>query len=261
MLEISSKDNPKIKLYQKLSESKKHRRETGMFTLEGLRLIKDAVSENAVLHCAFITESCIAKHSEMLYFLPEYLSDKIHIITDEIAKKLSDTENSQGMFAICNTLDNYNFSDKIKNGNKFILLDNLQDPGNIGTIIRTADAVGIDAIITVSCCDIYNPKVIRSTMGSLFRMPIFDMPLDDAFLHFNNDNITSFAAVIDNDAISLDNCDFGEKAVVCIGNEGNGLSENTIKLCTHKLTIKMHGNINSLNAAMAAGIIMWELAK
>ncbi len=261
MLEISSKDNPKIKLYQKLSENKKYRRETGLFTLEGLRLIKDAVLENAVLHCAFITEECYAKHGETLYFLPEYLSDKTYIISDEIGKKMSDTESSQGMFAICNIPSDLNFSDKIKSRCKLLLLDNLQDPGNIGTIIRTADAVGVDAIITVNCCDIYNPKVIRSTMGSLFRMPVFNFTRDMVFDLFLENDITSYAAVIDSDSISLTDCKFPDKCAVVIGNEGNGLSSETVDMCTHKLTIEMHGNVNSLNAAMAAGIIMWELVK
>lgn len=261
MNEINSKDNPNIKLYRKLSSNKKYRKEYGMFTLEGLRLIEDAVSENAELHCVFITASAYAKHGEALDFLSDGLSGKTYIIPDNLGFSMSDTEETQGIFAICKALDNTVFSDKIVSGGKYILLHGIQDPGNMGTIIRTADAFGLNAVITVSCCDIYAPKVIRSTMGSIFRVPIYDTDINNAFECFKVHNIITYAAVAENEALSLKDCDFKKGCAVLIGNEGNGLPCDVVSLCDKKLTIQMSGSVNSLNAAMAAGVIMWELIK
>lgn len=261
---ITSKDNVNIKLYQKLVSNKKTRNERNMFVLEGLRICLDAVKENLELYCVFITELAIEKYSEALNFLVENISsEKIFYISNELGDKLSDTKSSQGIFAIMNKLDKNLNADTIISNGKYIVLNNLQDPGNIGTILRTADAVGIDGvIITNDCCDIYNPKVIRSTMGSLFRIKLWDeCQIDEVLNAFVEKEITTFAAVIDKNATSLVECDFSKGSAVIIGNEGNGLPINISNKCDKKLTIKMNGNINSLNAAMATGIIMWEMTK
>ena len=255
---ITSKDNPNIKLFRKLTESKKCRRETGMFTLEGIRLISDAVKENAELHSVFVTESFLEKQGEALNF-PSGVS--LFVIPDELGKSISDTSSAQGVLAVCKAIEKPHFSQIIKRGGKYLLLCNLQDPGNLGTIIRTADAVGLDGVFLSECCELYNPKVIRSTMGSLFRMNVSEVVFEEIFPLFEQRGVPSYAAVIDRDAVSLTDCDFSEGGVVLIGNEGNGLPENIAGVCQKKLTIKMNGNINSLNAAMAAGIIMWELVK
>ena len=131
----------------------------------------------------------------------------------------------------------------------------------MGTIIRTADAIGIDGIICTGCCDIYNPKTVRSTMGSLMRTNISVCSEDDAFTALHEAKILTCAAVVDSSAVSLTECDFSKGAAVFIGNEGNGLSPETADRCDIKMTIRMHGRANSLNAAMAAGIIMWEIGK
>jgi len=261
---ITSKDNANVKLFKKLLATKKARDEHNMFILEGLRLITDAIMENLELHCVFISEDFSQKYSEALNLLLEKnIGDKIFYISNEISDKLSDTINPQGIFAICKKLDKIFSADTIINNGKYIILNNLQDPGNIGTIIRTADAVGLNGIIlTGNCCDIYNPKVIRSTMGSIFRMNLWaDCEINEIISTFKGKGITSYSAVLDSDAISLTDCDFSNGGVVVIGNEGNGLSLETTNLCDEKLTIKMTGNINSLNAGMATGIIMWEMFK
>lgn len=261
MQEITSKDNPNIRLYQKLLSGKKYRRENGMFTLEGVRLVSDAISENAELHSVFVTENCLerlSQHGEALNFQDR---ERVFLISDELADKMSATENSQGIFAICRTLDKPLFSDTIKNGGKYLLLHSLQDPGNLGTVIRTADAVGVDAVFLADCCDLYNPKVVRSTMGSLFRLNVSEVKFDEVFPLFEKRGVPTFAAVIDPDAVSLTECDFSKGGAVLIGNEGNGLPREVSSMCSERVTIKMQGNVNSLNAAMAAGIIMWELMK
>lgn len=255
---ITSKDNPNIKFFRKLTESKKFRRETGMFTLEGARLISDALDEFAELSCVFVTESFSRYQGEALYF-PEGTS--LFYISDELGKSISDTSSTQGIFAVCKCIARPHFTQTVKRGGRYLLLRCIQDPGNLGTIIRTADAVGLDGVFLSECCDLYNPKAVRATMGSLFRVNVSEAEFEEIFPIFEERGVPTYAAVVDRDAVSLTDCDFSEGGAVLIGNEGNGLPKEVAERCTKKLTIKMNGNINSLNAAMAAGIIMWELEK
>ena len=261
MQKITSKDNPNIKLYVKLAGGKKYRKENSLFTLEGVRLIEDAVKENAELHSVFVTESYVKKLAQQGEAVNFPNGVRLFEIPDEIGSKMSSTDSAQGIFAICKCLEKPSFSDTVRSGGRYLLLHSIQDPGNMGTIIRTADAVGIDAVFLADCCDLYNPKVVRSTMGSLFRLNISEIDFEMDFPMFEEKGVPSFAAVIDSDAVSLTECDFSKGGVILIGNEGNGLPREVSNMCTEKLTIKMQGNVNSLNAAMAAGIIMWELVK
>lgn len=263
---ITSRDNPNIKLYRKLTDSKKRRRESGMFTLEGTRLIADALAENVKLHSVFVTESCLEKIERGETVIRREALDihgetGIFLIPDGTGEKMSSTDNSQGIFAVCESLDKPPVSDTIKKGGRYILLHRVQDPGNLGTIIRTADAMGVDAVFLAECCDLYNPKTVRSTMGSLFRMNVSETELDEVFPLFAQREVPTFAAVVDGGAVSITDCDFSRGGAVLIGNEGNGLPREVSEMCGSKTTIKMHGTVNSLNAAMAAGIIMWELVK
>lgn len=255
---ITSKDNPNIKLFRKLTESKKYRRETGMFTLEGTRLISDALSENAELCYVFVTEGFSDKQGEELNFPDE---TGLFYITDELGKSISDTSSAQGIFAVCKFIKRPHFTQTIKRRGRYLLLCGIQDPGNLGTIIRTADAVGLDGVFLSECCDLYNPKVVRATMGSLFRLNVSEVDFEEIFPLFKERGVPTYAAVVDRDAASITDCDFSEGGAVLIGNEGNGLPREIAERCAKKITIKMNGNINSLNAAMAAGIIMWELEK
>lgn len=261
---ITSDSNPSVKLYRKLVSAKKYRSEYNMFPLEGLRLVKDAAEENAELHCVMITESCMKKLSERsdaLDFLPEKTRENALVITDSIGEKLASTDGTQGIFAICRTPALPSLSDTVNADGRYIMLHSIQDPGNMGTVIRTADAMGVSAVIACGCCDIFSPKTVRSTMGSLFRMKLCIASEDEAFEEFAAKRIKTYAAVIDKDALSLTDCSFSDGSAVLIGNEGNGLPEETAMRCSERLTIRMHGSVNSLNAATAASIIMWELTK
>lgn len=253
---ITSRDNPNIKLYKKLVSGKKYRRETGMFPLEGIRLIADALREKAELHSVFVTESCLKKMGEEASRIGEAF-----LISEEIAAHMADTDNSQGIFAVCRNAERLSAADIVKGGGRYILLHRLQDPGNLGTIIRTADAVGLDGVFLAECCELYNPKTVRATMGSLFRVNISETAIDEVFPLFERQGVPTFAAVVDGDAVSLTECDFSRGGAVLIGNEGSGLPEEVSGLCGTRMSIMMKGSINSLNAAMAAGIIMWELEK
>lgn len=261
---ITSQDNERIKLYRRLAADKKVRRKEKKFVIEGARLVSDAAAEAIELHCVFFTESAAEKYSEALELLfSSYDRKKFCMISEELSVQMSETKMPQGIFAICSmpALDKSSAYDKISQGGRCLILDNIQDPGNMGTMLRTADACGLDSVIICGCCDIYNPKVVRSAMGSLMRVNIIEDDIENAVSEMKMRYIPVFAAVIDSSARSLSDCDFSQGGAVMIGNEGNGLPESHTALADIPLTIKMHGTINSLNAAMAAGIIMWELSK
>lgn len=261
---IFSADNEKIKLYRKLTDDKKARRKENKFTIEGARLVSDAAAEAIELHSVFFTESATEKYGEALELLFKTYPHKIFsIISEELAKELSDTKMPQGIFAVCSMPkhDKAQTYSKIKKGSRVLILDNIQDPGNMGTMLRTADACGIDCVVLCGCCDIYNPKTVRSAMGSIMRVEAVTDDIENAVSEMKLRSLPVFAAVISDTARSLTDCDFSQGGAVMIGNEGNGLSDYDASLADIPLTIKMHGTINSLNAAMAAGIIMWELSK
>lgn len=257
---LKSKDNPKIKELSKLISSKKERVSKGAFVIEGIKLLLEAFNENSEILSVFISTQALEKYYDTL--LPVVNTCVFYEITDDIARKVSDAQTPQGVFAIVKSKSR-GLEAIDKNDNKVLVLNNIQDPGNLGTLLRTADAVGIDAaILCENCCEVYNPKVVRSTMGSIFRLKIIE---EESFASVADclaqNGIESFAAVVNENAESINNIAFPEKCAVVIGNEGNGLSQKDISLCKRALTIKMKGNTESLNASVAAAIIMWEMTK
>ena len=256
---ITSKDNPVIKLYQKLSSSKKERLQYGLFVLEGLRIVEDALREEArVSHLIFTKQSFERFGEELLQ--ADLRDTKILVISNELGNKIASTSTTQGVFAICAIPEKK--APVFTDNGRYVVLFGLQDPGNVGMIIRTADALGIDGIFMCGSCDLYSPKVIRSTMGSVFRERIFNIAdEDELFDVLGSGGVTTSAAVIDADAEKVTDCGFEGRQAVFIGNEGNGLPNEVARRCDRRVTIPMNGTINSLNAAMAAGILMWELKK
>lgn len=256
---ITSKDNPVIKLYQKLSSSKKERVEYGLFVLEGLRIVQDALREDSGITHLIVTKQATERFGEEL-FQADLRDTKTIVISNELGNKISSTEKTQGVFAVCRIPEKK--KPVFKDNGRYIVLYGLQDPGNAGMVIRTADALGMDGVILSGCCDLYSPKVIRSTMGSVFRVNInIENDTDALFAMLADAGVSTYAAVIDKDARDISRCGFSGRCAVFIGNEGNGLPREVSARCTERVTIPMRGTINSLNAAMAAGIMMWELAK
>lgn len=256
---VTSKDNPSVKLFRKLMTSKKERMQYKRFALEGSRLVFDALKSNAPVEKIFITQSALRKYGDHIKNIEGI---NIILISDDLGGKISDTGKTQGIFAECAFIDKTDRLDNLKKNGRYAVLYQLQDPGNAGMIIRTADALGLDGVIFSGSCDIYNPKVIRSTMGSIFRIPVYrDVPVDDVFIAMDNAGISTYAAVVDKNADDIKTVDFCNGGGIIIGNEGNGLPDEIVLKCRERITIKMNGNIDSLNAAMATGIIMWELMK
>lgn len=265
---ITSKDNQRIKQLAKLYSNRKYRRETGLFVIEGIRGCLDALcdcaAENELIKIAavYYTENALVgveRASSALEQLPE---SKRFVITEDIADKISDTDSCQGIFVVAECLDKPFSGAALKADGKYLILDGLQDPGNLGTMIRTCDAVGLDGVVlTGGCVDLYNPKVVRSAVGSMPRVDIFvekdcKLVLDA----FRDMGIRTAAAVIDG-GVEIKSFDFSGGCAVVIGNEGRGLSHESVELCTDKVSIAMHGHIDSLNAATAATIFLWEMTR
>ncbi len=259
---ITSKDNAGIKEYCKLTTAKKQRDATGKFAAEGIKLTLEAFQNGVRIEKVFFTAGAEKKYGEKLF---ELLNSGIPAsrITEEISLRMSDTDSPQGVYAVCKKLDKSFGTDKIEHNSVYAALSDLQDPGNMGTVIRTAEALGVRGIIaSEGCCDFYNPKVLRATMGSAFRMPFAVVPdLGAALRELSGRGIPSYAAVLDDAAESLTEVDFTGGGVAVIGNEGNGLCREIADACDRRITIRMKGNAESLNAAMAAGIIFWQMTR
>lgn len=256
---ITSKDNPKIKELSRLLSFKKERAQKGLFVIEGIRTFKEAVKEKADIKSVYITQEAYDKFPDVV--CNDTYPDGFYIITDELARRVSDSVTPQGIFAVIAAIDRD--INSVLDSGRVLVLNNLQDPGNIGTLLRTAEAVGINSVILCeNCCELYNPKVIRSTMGSVFRLSIavcdsFEIVVKALKAH----GIKSFAAVVNKDAENIEQIDFGDRCAAVIGNEGNGLKDEHVRLCDRRLTISMKGNAQSLNASVAGAIILWEMTK
>lgn len=254
-IEILSKDNQLIKFVSQLQTSSKHRKENNLFVLEGLRICDDAYQNNIRFDKLIVTKSALEKHNEHILRFANS-SDHCYILKEDLFKKISDTNSPQGIIAVAKIPQtSYNIS---RNGN-YIALENLADPSNLGAIARTAEALGVNGIIISSdSCDPYAPKTLRSSMGTLLRVPLY--VVDDVIKFISDNNLRAFACVVDKEADSIATQKFQKGDVLLIGNEANGLSQ-IAKNNAHCITIKMQGKAESLNAAAAAAIAMWEMVK
>lgn len=250
--------NRTLQRFTHLNRSRTQREKSGQFAMEGFRLVLDALESGVRLSSLILTEKAAAQYGDA--FVPYLKGVNVVLIADDAAKDIADTESAQGVFAIGAMLNTQSLLPEA--GQRCMLLHSLQDPSNLGAILRTAEALGTDGVYLYHCCDLYNPKTIRSSMGALFRIPFQRLDAPDFFIaHCRGLHLPLCAAVVDRDAISLKQTDFTNGAVVCIGNEGNGLPRDFVDECDRKLTIPMSAASNSLNAAMAAGLFLWEMSR
>lgn len=255
-IEITAKDNPLIKLASSLQSSSKARNESGLFALEGLRICKDAYENSIRFDKLIITNEAYKKYNMDIEKFAEN-SDKCYLVTDVLFKKISDTNNPQGILAIAKTPQ---INIDISTNKRYIGLENIADPSNLGAISRTAEALGFDGIILTSTgCDPYSPKSLRSSMGTLLRMPLYIT--EDLGDFLKTHNLNGYACVVDDDATSISSIRFNRGDVLLIGNEANGLSEQLKNVAKERVTIPMRGKAESLNAAAAAAIVMWEAVR
>lgn len=254
--QISSKDNQLVKEITLLQKSSKARNEKGLFVLEGLRLCMDAAENGYSFSVLAVSEDALEKHKKDVEYLCGF-SKAVYILTNNIFSKISDTVSPQGILCLCE-IPKYN-PDIIKNGGRYVGLENIQDPSNLGAISRTAEAFGLDAMVITGGCDPYSSKSLRASMGALLRIPV--ILSDEPVNLFKKSEITTYAAVVDKDANKLNEIVFDKNCAVIIGNEANGLSEHTADACDVRITIPMSGRAESLNAGVAAAVIMWEMCK
>lgn len=255
-IEICSKDNQLIKFVSQLQTSAKHRKENNLFVLEGLRICDDAYQNNIRFDKLIVTKSAYEKHTEIINRFAQ-VSDNCILLKEDLFRKISDTNSPQGIICLAKIPS---VSDELLKDGRYIALENIADPSNLGAIARTAEALGVDGIILSSdSCDPYSPKSLRSSMGTLLRIPLF--VVDDIYNLISNNHFRSFACVVDRDAESIAQQSFKDGDVLLIGNEANGLSDKLKETATHKITIRMQGKAESLNAAAAAAIAMWEMVK
>ena len=232
-----------------------------MFLTEGARLCSDAAQSGIFISEAYVTEKAYAKYSDYVQAL-EKCAKRLFIISEDVASKLSDTKNSQGVFCLCKTLDKNTNIGKIKYNGKYIALEDVSNPANFGAVVRTAEAMGLDGVIVSGGCDIYNPKAQRAAMGSLFRMEVIEVEsLPEVLKTLSENGMKIYAGVPSDSAVKITEADMNGGVVSVIGNEGNGITEETCNVATKLITIPMKGRAESLNAAAAASIIIWEMMR
>lgn len=261
MKSITSKDNKIIKLIKKLISSSKYRRESKLYVIEGIRICEEAIKNGIDVEYILVSDYAYDKYYNKIGNILDDLKFKINIVTEDIMRYISDTQDPQGIVFVCKINENELLTNIELNKEKFIILENIQDPSNLGTMLRTIKAFNISSVILSSdCCDIYNPKVLRGSMGAIFSLKFFiTEDIVDSINYLQNKGITVVAGVPDHDVISIKEVDKRLNLSIAIGNEGNGLKKETIDACKIKATIPMNKGSESLNASIAASIMIWEL--
>lgn len=255
MREITSKDN-KIFRHALSLKTKKYRDRYGEYLIEGPNLLKEALKEEIDVEAVFVRPEMTDEEAGIIEEGPE-LDRKTFILSNRLFDELKDTETSQGIVTVVRKRQDP--SPKGRPGGNYVVLDRLQDPGNIGTILRTADAAGFDlAVLMKGTADPFSPKVVRSATGSLFRLPmVFVKDAEELAELVHSAGKRLIATAMDAEKAYYD-CDLEKDAAIIIGNEGNGISPELMMRADEKIMIPMAGNTESLNAAVAAGILMYE---
>lgn len=255
---ITSKDNEIIKDIRKLKE-KKYRNLTGKYIIEGIKIIEEAIEEKANIERIVVCEDCVRNgeiEAKLLYEIAKY---NCIYVTEKIYNMITDTQTPQGILAVINKQEkdkNINFEQDL-----IVVLDGIQDPGNLGTILRTIDSVGLtQVIVSKNTTDAYNPKVVRSTMGAIFRVNIIEaenlvQTIKEIKKHKFKVLVTSLETQNNFYDVILN------KNVIVIGNEANGVSKEILEIADTQVRIPMLGKTESLNASVATGVILYEYVR
>lgn len=253
---ITSVSNERVKNIVKLQQKAKARREQNCFIVEGQRMAEEVPPDRLIQ--AYASESFAARQEN------EGLCRRLHaeIVSDHVMQAMSDTQTPQGILAVVRRADHR--AEEIWQGPRplIMVLERIQDPGNLGTILRTAEGAGVTGVLmSADTVDVYNSKVIRSTMGSIYRMPFaYVTDLKGAVLAMKRDGIRTYAAHLAGKH-SYEEEDYTAPTAFMIGNEGNGLSDELAELSDHYIRIPMCGQVESLNAAVASAILMYEASR
>ena len=257
MKHLSSKKNQEVKAWKKL-QTAKGRRLANQYMIEGWHLVEEAILASQQISLIMVEEAMIEEVGQRLPQIVSYEYEQVSI-SREIVEELSNTPSPQGIFAVIDMQVKDVRMDNVEQDSRWILLDGIQDPGNMGTIIRTADAAGYDGIVLGSgCVDVYNDKVIRSTQGSLWHLSIIEKPLEEVIRLLQNHQVKVYAAALDDSALSYREIDHQHSQAYIIGNEGQGISAEILAMADQTVYIPMKGQAESLNAGIAASILMFH---
>ena len=244
---ITSLNNNRIVMYSKLND-KKYRDEYGLFLLENYKLIIEAIKRNEEIECIIIDENKIDKFTSVV----NKLNDKIIVVSSNIFSKVCDTKTSQGIIAVIKIKEQLSLSSV---SGKTLVLDRLQDAGNVGTLMRSALGFGFKNIILIDCVDIYNPKVIRSCGGSIFSLNLIKITEKELLFNLKKNKFAVFTADMNGTNLySINN--FPIDMMLIIGNEGQGVSSALEEASNYNISIPMDKQLESLNAGVSGSIIM-----
>ena len=256
---ITSRANPYVKELALLSE-RKHRQSSGKFFFEGRKLFHEALENGVELEAVLMTERIFNKYKEKNYPFR-------HIcVTEEVYSKISAEKSPEGIFCVAKTLDklqNLNIIYSSHLNESILILDGLRDPGNVGTVLRTAAAFGYDTVIlSADCADVYNSKTVRASMGAVFRqktVTVSDLP--GTVKELINCGKQVYCATLSDDSFDLRDIAITKDHCFVIGNEGNGIRKEVVSAASGSVIIPMQPGAESLNASAAATVLMWEQYK
>ena len=245
---ITSLKNAKVTTWKSLKD-RKGRKETDCFLVEGRKMVEEALASAFPVDAILVDADRAAEFS-----LPSHIP--VFTMPSHVLAAVCDTKTPQGIAAVVR------MADVQLTGSRLVAMDGVQDPGNVGTIIRTADAAGFDGVIlSTQCADVFSPKVLRATMGSIFRMGIRvtdDLP--GVLAQMVKEGASVLSSQLDGEPF-YQHSPLNERFVLVIGSEGNGVTDEVKAVATHKVKLPMRGGAESLNAAVAAGIMMYELTR
>lgn len=251
---ITSTSNVQIKQIVALLKKSKERKEKKSFVVEGRKMFEEICQDTSRVVKAYFSESYVKEY----YDGKELPKVPYEVVADSVFDAMAETVTPQGVLVIVK-MPEYSLDEMVAEAGSLVLLENLRDPGNLGTIIRTAEAAGVSGVIlSKESVDIYNPKVIRSTMGAVYRVPfLYVEDFTELLKTLREQKVRLLAAHLKGQK-TFDKADYSGKVGILIGNEANGLSEEASELAEEKVLIPMAGSVESLNAAVAAALLMYE---
>lgn len=242
IFEITSAKNPKYKYIKSLLQ-KKGRREYGEYTVEGEKSVRDAIAAGAQI-------SCIVRADDYDGGFDIGFCDN-YVVKRNIFHALCDTKTPQGVLAVIKIEPRRDFPAS----GRYVYCDRIADPGNLGTIIRTADAAGFSVLLSNGCCELHSPKTVRASMGSFFHTAVYE---NVGYEELKKSGLRLIGGALSDKSIDYRNADYSEPLAVIVGNEANGISDDLLALCDEKVIIPIYGGAESLNAGVAASILMYE---
>ena len=264
---VTSRQNALVKLTASLTERKFRERE-GLFRFDGKKLFCEALTAGLPLFAVLLRESAADRIVEAAQGAELPTDCRAVILPDELFDRISEEKSPEGVICVSRHLDKFHkiitinkrtASDGLLDGGRSLLVESVRDPGNLGTIIRSAAAFGVVRVVLSSdCADLYHPRTIRAAMGTLFHTTVAVVDDLTAAIVLLSERGRVYAAALDATAVQLGRTEFGPNDAVVVGNEGHGLSAKALAACTDKLYIPMAAGVESLNAGVAASILLWE---